>query len=525
MTRSIAFKLSALLTLSALVPMALAFVIATRVMAESSADVSSEASAVAHAAMRDTLEREATGLVTALTEQAKSPLVIHDFAALWNLVRTMSKSPNVKAVRIVDQRGFVVADGTTAPISRMISAERYLALPDGSRVDKGELSVRRPVVLDDKTIGQVVVSFSLGAEAAAEARLTDAISSSESRAKQKLVWSSVAAAGVLGVFFMVLALGLGKRVVRPIVALRDGTRKVAAGDWSVRIDVAANDEIGELTSGFNTMAQELDHARVALQEQARISREMEIAERIQTSLVPRAPQHPEFDFAGRMDPADDVGGDVYDVLAADDRPLWLTIGDVSNHGLAAGLVMLMAQSAFTTAWARAGARSPAEAFVQVNTTLYSSIRERMGDNKYITALIVTYRGGGEFSYAGGHLWPLVFRHKTGEVEQLRVEGPWLGILRAMSLPPELHFSLEPGDVLCLYTDGVIEAMDGSGEQYDLGRLKKALEQAAKAPDLTAGVDGMFADFARHSEQRADDRTVLLVRRRAQPAQADGAPAS
>jgi len=511
--RSIAYKLSAVLSLAALLPMVTAFGIATQVMHDSSQQVNDRASEVARSAMRETLDREATGLVTALVEQAKGPLVTHDFAALSELVRTMSKSPNVRAVRIIDQAGWIMADGTVDPVSRRISGKQYLARREGSSSIGDKLFVRRPVAISRQSVGQVVVEFSLGAEAAAERRLVATLNKSEDAARRALLISSLLAALLLGSAAVAVALGLGRRFVRPIVALRDGTRLVAAGDWNVRLEVTSEDEIGQLTGGFNSMAAELGEARVALQEQARISREMEIAERIQTSLVPRAPEHPEFEFAGRMDPADEVGGDFYDVLSAPGRGLWLTIGDVSNHGLASGLVMLMAQSAFATAWAMGHEESPSNVFVQVNTTLYNSIRERMGDNKYITSLVVTYRGDGLFHYAGGHLWPLVYRAATGVVEQLPVEGPWLGIMRTVPAPPELSFRLEPGDIVCLYTDGVIEAMNDAGEQYDLGRLKAALERAGESDTLDELAEAMFRDFDRHTKARADDRSLLLVRRR------------
>ncbi len=514
MNRSIAYKLSAVLSLAALLPMAAAFSIAMQVMHESSRRLSDQSSEVARSAMRETLEREATGLVAALVEQAKSPLVTYDFAALAGLVRTMSKSPNVRAVRIVDRAGWVVADGTSAPVSRRISSQPYLGEREGSSVRGASLYVRRPVAIGAQDVGQVLVEFSLSAEAAAEKRLVSTLHENDSDARRVLMMSSLAAALVLGLGAVGCALVLSKRVVRPIVALRDGTKEVAAGNWNVRLAVTSDDEIGQLTGGFNAMASELGEARVALQEQARVSREMEIAERIQTSLVPRAPQHPEFDFAGRMDPADEVGGDFYDVLSAPGRGLWLTIGDVSNHGLASGLVMLMAQSAFATAWAMGHEQGPSKVFARVNTTLYSSIRERMGDNKYITSLIIAYRGDGRFEYCGGHLWPLIYRKATGLVEQLAIEGAWLGVLRTVPEPPQLEFMLEPGDVLCLYTDGVIEAMNDGGEQYDLPRLKAALAFVAECDDLDALADRMFADFDAHTEARADDRTLLLVRRKA-----------
>lgn len=95
----------------------------------------------------------------------------------------------------------------------------------------------------------------------------------------------------------------------------------------------------------------------------------------------------------------------------------------------------------------------------------------------------------------------------------RSESPGSPEIPTAAKPRARQLILEPGDILCVYTDGVIEAMNASGEQYDLPRLMRALSSAAEAPSLDEGLAEMFADFDAFSDRLEDDRTVLLVMRR------------
>jgi serine phosphatase RsbU (regulator of sigma subunit) len=215
-----------------------------------------------------------------------------------------------------------------------------------------------------------------------------------------------------------------------------------------------------------------------------------------------------------MEPADEVGGDFYDVLSRPGEDLWLTIGDVSSHGLSSGLVMLMAQSSFATAWTTNPASSPDAILRHVNSTIYECVRNRMGDNKYITGLVFCHRGNGRFEYAGAHLWPLVYRAASGAVEQLDVDGAWLGLVADLPQHPVHEVTLDDGDVLCLYTDGIIETMNEEGEQYDMERFKESVRTtlAAEEGSLADATGRLLREVDAFSKERDDDRTILLIRR-------------
>jgi hypothetical protein len=256
----------------------------------------------------------------------------------------------------------------------------------------------------------------------------------------------------------------------------------------------------------------------------RMARELEIATNIQKAMLPTRPTHSEFEVGGRMIPADEVGGDFFDVLSSD-QDLWITVGDVSGHGIGAGLIMLMVQSAFSTQFRTSPQLDPNLVMGTVNSLLWENITERLRENKYVTCQLLTYRGSGVFRIAGGHQWPFVYRAATKSIERIDATGPWLGILEIWPDVATTELKLEHGDVLCLYSDGLIEARDEQGSQYDAARFVSSLEAALQhASTLEGAIDRVLYDLFSFCPKPDDDVSVLLVRRTAQ-APALAAPAT
>ncbi|HEX2877095.1 MAG TPA: SpoIIE family protein phosphatase [Polyangiaceae bacterium] len=326
--------------------------------------------------------------------------------------------------------------------------------------------------------------------------------------------SALVGAALLG--SVVLALLIGRGVTRSVHVLRDAANRVAQGSTDVRVELQTKDELAALGHAFNEMTSEIARAREGLREQTRMSRDLEIAAGIQSALLPPSLAHPELEFAGRMQPAEEVGGDFYDVLCDDrSRSLWVTIGDVSGHGVPAGLVMLMTQSAFAAYFRANPLARPDEVIRGVNDLLNEQIGVRLRDDKYVTGLLLQHTGAGRFVYAGAHEWPLVWRTATGKSEMLEAPGPWLGIKRDLDDIPVSSLALARGDLLCLYSDGLIEARDAKGELFDMERLSEALERAARDHDSLQDIaDDVLHAVAQHAHEREDDWTLLLIRRAA-----------
>ncbi|HVU02478.1 MAG TPA: SpoIIE family protein phosphatase [Polyangiaceae bacterium] len=246
---------------------------------------------------------------------------------------------------------------------------------------------------------------------------------------------------------------------------------------------------------------------------AKVQEELEIARRMQTSILPAEPSLDGLEVAALMIPADEVGGDYYDVRPALDGG-WITIGDVSGHGLDAGLVMLMVQSAaFGIASARSGT-SPAELLTLLNEVLYDNIARRLGRSDYVTLCVLRYRRNGLVEFAGAHQDIIVCRAATGSVERVRTQGPWVGIRKQIrTITTDGALQLRDGDILVLYTDGIIEAMNADGEQFDVPRLCAAIHEA-RTKSVEEIRDHVVARARAWMATQDDDLTLLVARYRA-----------
>jgi serine phosphatase RsbU (regulator of sigma subunit) len=177
--------------------------------------------------------------------------------------------------------------------------------------------------------------------------------------------------------------------------------------------------------------------------------------------------------------------------------------------------MLMAQSAFAAYFRANPLARPDEVIRGVNGLLNEQIGVRLKDDKYVTALLLAHAGGGSFVFAGAHEWPVIWRKAKQRCEVIEAPGPWLGITAELEHIPVSSLHLDPGDILCLYSDGIIEAKDELGQMFDMSGLEHALNDAATTSfDLPEIADQLFKTASVHAPRRDDDWTLLLVRRAA-----------
>jgi PAS domain S-box-containing protein len=245
---------------------------------------------------------------------------------------------------------------------------------------------------------------------------------------------------------------------------------------------------------------------------AKIEEELEIARRVQMSILPRDVALPGLEIAALMVPADDVGGDYYDVRPGQGGGV-LTIGDVSGHGLDAGLIMLMMQSAASALCLAKPEASPAELLALLNNVIYENVAERLRRNEYVTLSVLRYQRDGRVTFAGAHQDILVMRKATKRCERIATPGAWIGIRDDIgSISRDHLLTLKDGDVLVLYTDGIIEAAkDGDElELFDVARLASAIEEL---PEGTPGqiVERIFSRVREFTARQDDDMTVLVAR--------------
>lgn len=246
---------------------------------------------------------------------------------------------------------------------------------------------------------------------------------------------------------------------------------------------------------------------------AKVEEELAIARRVQTSILPRSFDVEGLDIAAAMFPADDVGGDYYDVIPVPGGA-WLAVGDVSGHGLNSGLVMLMVQSAVLSLTRANPKSSPRDVLSLANEVLYDNIRTRLQKDDHITFTLLRYTSNGHLIFAGAHEDILVYRKATGTVDCIRPPGTWLGArhdVRRVTVDSLLQ--LEDGDVMVLYTDGITEARNASREQFDLHRLVALVEKLGERP-VSEIRDGIMSEVRAWMSHQDDDQSVLVARYRA-----------
>jgi sigma-B regulation protein RsbU (phosphoserine phosphatase) len=327
----------------------------------------------------------------------------------------------------------------------------------------------------------------------------------------RLLGLLVATLGVALAFGLLWAGALTRRLSRPIERLVALTRAIASDRLDERAPSTKIVEVEALGQAMNRMTDELKQARELAAIKRRLEQELDIAARIQTSILPRAFDIAGLEIAARMLPATEVGGDYFDVIPFRET-CWVGVGDVAGHGLPAGLVMLMVQSA-TAGLVQAAPRArPSEHLVAVNAVVHENVRRRLRQDEHVTFTLFRIDRDGQVTFAGAHEEIVVWRAAERRCERVATPGPWLGTRESIAaVAVDSSLLLAPGDMMILYSDGVTEAMKGR-EQYGLGRLCAEVERLHAEP-VASLRDGIIDSVTRWQDGQVDDVTLMVVRKR------------
>lgn len=238
-----------------------------------------------------------------------------------------------------------------------------------------------------------------------------------------------------------------------------------------------------------------------------LRREVEIAAGIQRSLLPERP--PEIAGAvvgARCVPADDVGGDLYDLVVDRDGRLVLLIADVAGHGIGSALLMAMARAILRREIAEG--KGPAAVLAATNTAMYDDLANA---GLFITLFCASYDPVTRLlRYSCGGQTPPLHAPAGGGIRELQTDGMPAGILPDV-VYEQCEVTLAPGDAVVLYTDGVVEARSDGGEQFGEERLWRVVAAAAGAPPEEVIVRIMAA-VGRHTAGAPpkDDSTIVVL---------------
>ncbi len=341
----------------------------------------------------------------------------------------------------------------------------------------------------------------------------------ERSAQQTMIACAVALliAGVTGLW-------MTRSIVRPVRRLQRAARAMANGDLDRRVTLDRQDEVGELATFFNRMAQQLAESFEQLRsENLRMNAELAVSQRLQQMLLPTSAELAaiaDLDIAGFMEPAAEVGGDYYDVLPLAQGGVWIAIGDVTGHGLESGVLATMVQTSVRTLL-EAGETDFARLLPVLNQTIYKNV-QRMGCDKNLTFCALIYDHG-QLHISGQHEEILVMR-QGGHLERLDTIDLGFPIGLDSDIEPFLgqtQTTLQVGEGVVLYSDGITEAVgpadpDASADTeaiYGLDRLCATIHQHWDQ-DATTICQRAIADLKAFTGDRppADDITLLVVKR-------------
>lgn len=315
----------------------------------------------------------------------------------------------------------------------------------------------------------------------------------------------------LGLLVIGLALAgivpIAHGMTRHLATLNAGVRRLAAGDFAVRVPARSRDEFGSLSRAFNQMAQDLERHQALAVERERLRRELELSRLIQTEMLPRGPlQLGAAEIKGLSIPAREVGGDFFNYFVLPDGRLALLVGDVSGKGVGAALLMANVQATLR-------ARLPLESdLATLAARLDHDIDETTPGGMFLTLFVgILDPARQELRYVNAGHNPQFVLRRDGGIVPMSSTGLPIAIYPGRPYV-ESVVSLAPGDLLFFYTDGLVEAENEQGDMFGAERLQAVLVEAqAHAID---SVLERTEDAVRRFRGRAeplDDATMMALR--------------
>jgi serine phosphatase RsbU (regulator of sigma subunit) len=313
---------------------------------------------------------------------------------------------------------------------------------------------------------------------------------------------------------MYLSLRLSRRIVTVIDTLSHAAHRIGMGDFSVRIQVTEEDQLGSLIASFNAMTSHLESLREQESYRVVLERDITLAREIQKYLYPRsAPTLLDATVSGMTRPARIVSGDLYDFFSFSNYEVGLLCADVSGKGMSAALMMAhlqaVAHGRMLTLDQPSARPSPSAFAAMLNRDLCG----RFGDNRYVTMFYGEYdSSSGLLRYINaGHCRPIVIS-ETGEVTAFSNGDLPIGLFIETTYQ-ELQLTLSRGCAIVVYSDGLVDALNSSGEEFGEQRLVdhcRSLPKGATAQQICTSLSQRTAEWSAAVEQ-FDDITILVLR--------------
>ena len=315
---------------------------------------------------------------------------------------------------------------------------------------------------------------------------------------------------ILGALAVLAALGLGigmaRWLVRPILAVVNHAQRVGGGDLDARIFRADNREISQLSAALNEMAD-------GLKDRMRLRHALSLAMEVQQNLLPsHKPQVPGVDVAARSQYCDETGGDYYDYLDVEEmgrETLFIALGDVTGHGIAAAMLMATARGVLRSHVQQRG--SLGDLLMHVNRLLVADT----DGSRFMTMFlgVVDISSMSLRWTSAGHDQPLLYDPDSGKLMDIEGEnGLPLGVIETETYEEQIHTGLRPGQIMLIGTDGLWESRNSAGEFFGKERVRDAMAALAhlSAAEIEAGIYQRLQQFC-GGRANDDDITYVVIK--------------
>jgi len=432
------------------------------------------------------------------------------------LVRAVPRPPSGESgIMIIASEG---AGGDRGREWRYLQGTRWLSsdVPAALAPVASDLMNRRSGISEVPYAGgPTIMAYSvIGAEGTALLLIvpkSDLIADAESMERyvqarfiEEMKTTKILFSGVLAAVFLI-SLVLSRYVTQNIHKLLEGSRRLATGDFSTRIDIRSRDEVGELGRAFNRMVPDLE-------ERIRLKQGLEVASSVQKSLLPkRPPDLAGFDMAAASRYCDETGGDFHDFIPLNrGGALGIAVGDVSGHGISAALLMATARAFLKS---RVGQPGDLAAVISDVNRLVCRDTDATGQFLTLFYMEIAPNAAAVDWVRAGHDPAVWYDPGTGIFAELKGKGAALGLDEGMTYTAGRRAGLSPGHIIAVGTDGIWEARNAAGEMFGRHRFRALIRSYA---DRTARgiLEGILADLKafRGSRSPSDDVTIVIIKK-------------
>lgn len=297
-----------------------------------------------------------------------------------------------------------------------------------------------------------------------------------------------------------IGLMLARQFIEPVKELEFGVKAIGEQNFRYRIPVRGEDEFGHLSTIFNQAIESLE--------------DLEVAKIVQENLFPLKPlkQHG-VEVFGKSVSMTRLGGDYFDYFPIDKDRVGILMGDVAGHGVPAALLMAMAKASVLLA-GDSEKNSPAALLSRLHQVIYrvkSKKIKRMMTCQYFALNSVT----GKFVFSNaGHCFPVLVRQNGSDIQYLRHIGTPLGIVKKARYKDE-ELVLQHGDILLLYTDGIVESKNEQGKELGFDNFTQVVKECFD-DDLELFYQNVFDAYLDWTPTAEDDITMVLIKFLQQP---------